>query len=223
MSIGTAFHIFAGGTGIVTGFVALYATKGARLHRKAGMVFVVAMLGMAFSGGLLAVMLGRTPKVNLPAALLTAYLVTTALATVRPPARGGHWLSRGGLAVALGVGLVSLAFGFEALASGGELQGIPAFPYFLFGVVGLLAGAFDVRVMRAGGVRGRARLARHLWRMCFALYIAAMSFFVGQADTIPEPLRIPALLAAPIVAVLLTMFYWLWRVRRPLRRVGKAR
>ena len=63
------------------------------------------------------------------------------------------------------------------------------------------------------GLRGARRLARHLWRMCFALFIAAASFFLGQADEFPEPLRIPALLALPVLAVLLAMLYWLWRVR----------
>jgi hypothetical protein len=46
--------------------------------------------------------------------------------------------------------------------------------------------------------------------MTFALFIAAMSFFFGQAKVIPQPLRIPALLALPILAVLVTLLYWLW-------------
>ncbi|MGH7493681.1 MAG: hypothetical protein ACREOO_14990 [bacterium] len=49
--------------------------------------------------------------------------------------------------------------------------------------------------------------------MCFALFIASGSFFLGQADEIPEPLRIPALLAILALAPLLVMLYWLWRVR----------
>ena len=43
-------HILAGGLGLVTGYVALYAAKGAPLHRKAGIVFVYAMLTMAMGG-----------------------------------------------------------------------------------------------------------------------------------------------------------------------------
>ena len=39
-------HIVAGGLGLVSGFVALYAAKGARLHRKSGRVFFYAMLTM---------------------------------------------------------------------------------------------------------------------------------------------------------------------------------
>jgi len=55
--------------------------------------------------------------------------------------------------------------------------------------------------------------------MCFALFIAALSFFIGQADEFPKALRTFPLLALPVVAVLVTMVYWLWRVRirRPFR------
>jgi uncharacterized membrane protein len=43
-------HITGGIVAIVAGFVALYALKGASVHRKAGLVFVYAMVVMASSG-----------------------------------------------------------------------------------------------------------------------------------------------------------------------------
>lgn len=52
----------------------------------------------------------------------------------------------------------------------------------------------------------------------FALFIAALSFFIGQAKVFPEAVRIMPLLATPVLAVLATMFVWLWRVRAGLRR-----
>ena len=70
------------------------------------------------------------------------------------------------------------------------------------------------RMMRSGPLQGAKRLARHLWRMCFALFIAALSIFIGQADVIPEQFRNRGFLALPVLAVLVTMLYWLWRVRR---------
>ena len=78
----------------------------------------------------------------------------------------------------------------------------------MFGVVGLVASALDLRMIRSRGLHGASRLARHLWRMCFALFIAALSFFLGQSDEFPEPLRIPALLMLPELAVLVAMLYW---------------
>jgi hypothetical protein len=86
-----------------------------------------------------------------------------------------------------------------------------------FGVVVLLAGAGDVRMIRAGGIRGVPRLRRHLWRMCYALWIATGSFFLGQADEFPETLRNPLFLFLPAFLPMLAMPYWLWRVGRKKR------
>lgn len=205
-------HIAAGGLALLSGHVALYAAKGATLHRKSGMVFVYAMLTMCVFGVLIASVRGVAPAINVPAGVLTAYLVITALTTVRPVA-WARWLNVGLMLLALAVGLTDLTFGFQALANGGKRNGMPAFPFFMFGVVGTLASAGDLRMIRSGGLKGASRLARHLWRMCFALFIAALSFFVGQAKVFPEPVRIIPLLALPVLAVLVTMLYSLWRVR----------
>jgi uncharacterized membrane protein len=211
--IGYVVHIVAGSLALVTGYVALYVAKGSRVHRKSGMLFVYAMLTMAFFGLTIAAVRGVAPALNIPVALLTAYLVVTSLITVRPPAAEPRCLHLGAMVVGFGVALTFLAFGFEAIANGGTRNGMPAFPFLMFGVVGLLASIGDVRVMRSGALKGASRLARHLWRMSFALFIAALSFFIGQAKVIPKPVRIMPLLALPVLAVLVTMLYWLWRVR----------
>lgn len=226
MRIDYVLHIAAGTAALLTGFVALYAAKGGTVHRKSGIAFVYAMLALCFLGALMAAVRQKAPAVNIPAATLTAYLVITGLATVRAPARWPHWLNSGLMFVALAVGLTTLALGFDAIANGGTRKGIPAFPFFMFAVVGMLASAGDRRMIRSGGLaslRGAPRLARHLWRMCFALFIATMSFFLGQAKVIPKPIRIPALLALPVLAVLLTMMYWMWRVRVKRRLHGIIR
>lgn len=214
MKMTLAVHILLGIVGLLSGYIALYAAKGATLHRKSGRLFVYAMLPMAFLGLLIAAVRGVAPALNIPVALLTAYLVATALTTVRPPAAGAGRFHLGGLLLALTVGLTFMTFGLQAVANGGTRNGMPAFPFFMFGVVALLASAGDLRVMRSGPLQGPSRLARHLWRMCFALFIAALSFFIGQAKVLPQAIRIPGLLALPVLAVLVTMFFWLWRVRR---------
>jgi hypothetical protein len=128
--------------------------------------------------------------------------------------------------VALGVGLAMFTFGVVAIESPRHmLSGIPAVPFFIFGSVALLASVGDIRLIRSGGsraVRGAPRVARHLWRMCTALLIAAFSFFLGQAKVIPKPIRIPSLLVIPPLVVLVAMVYWLWRVRirRSLRGIA---
>jgi hypothetical protein len=87
---------------------------------------------------------------------------------------------------------------------------------FILATVLILAAAGDVRIMRSGMPRGGRRLARHLWRMCFALFIAAGSFFSIRervAKILPEPFTSGPMRALPILLLFGAMFYWMWRVR----------
>ncbi|HVG07066.1 MAG TPA: DinB family protein [Thermoanaerobaculia bacterium] len=212
-------HIVAGGLGLIFGFAALYAAKGARLHRKSGMLFVYSMVTMAVTGAVIAAL--RSVETSVIAGLLTAYLVVTALTTVRPSTSGSRRLDLGAMLMALALGLASVTLGYEARAIGsGKNDGVPPVMFFIFGAVALLASVGDLRWMRSSGLQGAPRLVRHLWRMCFALWIASSSFFLGQADEFPKALRIPGLLAIPAFLPLLVMFYWLWRVRT--RRTSPA-
>ena len=197
------FHVTAGVIAIVAGFVALYVLKGGRLHRRSGMIFVYAMLVMSLSGAVMAIVRGSA-AINVPAGLVTAYLVITSLATVRPPSAGLRRLERVAMVAAFAIGAGSLLIAIT----------VPrASPIGMFGIVALCASIGDRRMLRAGGLQGVARLRRHLWRMCTALFIAAGSFFLGPIRRIPEPLRLPAFRLIPLV-VLVTMIYWLWRYRR---------
>ncbi|HJR80153.1 MAG TPA: hypothetical protein VJ821_08775 [Anaerolineales bacterium] len=196
-------HIIAGLTGIVSGFVALYTLKGAKLHRKSGKVFVYTMLVVAITGTVMGALLSEMAAV-IPG-VLAFYLVITALRTVRGPVPKFHWTDLGALLLALILGISSIVYGFVA-------EGQPTALYVIFGAVALLAALGDVRMILAGGIQGAHRIARHLWRMCLALFIATGSFFLGQADEFPEQLRNFALLPFPVLLVLLTMVYWLVRV-----------
>jgi uncharacterized membrane protein len=223
-----AIHIIAGCLGLLGGYVALYSAKGGTVHRRSGMLFVYAMLVMAVAGMTIALVRDKAPDINLPAGLITSYMLFTSLMTVRPPtiaADRRRWLDVGAMLVALGVGVTMLAFGIEAIANGGKRNGFPAFPYLLFATFGLLGVAGDLRMLRSGALQGRPRLARQLWRMSMALFIAVMSFFLGQADVIPKPIRVVPLLMAPPLTVLATMLYWAWRVRsrRSLRGITRGR
>lgn len=204
-------HIAAGSIALVAGAVALYSLKGAKLHRKSGMLFVLAMLVMSVTGAVMAAL--KPEAISVIAGSLTFYLVVTALLTIRRPAAGALYIDLGAMLVASTIGIAGIYFGFEALNSpSGTKDGFPAPPYFVFGAVALSAALLDLRMLPARGVRGPHRLARHLWRMCFALFLAAASFFLGQAQLFPEPIRILPLLAIPVFLVLLVMLYWLGRV-----------
>ena len=210
-----AVHILAGSLGLITGLLALFVAKGGRVHRRSGVLFVYAMLTMGLMGSLMAAVWGKQPASNIPAGLLTAYLVTTGLTTGRSPASGSRGFSLGLMALAFALGLALVASGFVASASpGGMLLGVPAMPFFILGSIALLAGIGDLRWIRAGGaeaIRGVPRITRHLWRMCVALLVAALS--IGQVKAvIPKLLRRPLLLGLPLV-VLAALLYWVWRVR----------
>jgi len=210
-------HVVAGGLAMVLGAIALLAPKGAWLHRKSGLLFVGAMVTMGFSGSALALKKSLNDP-NVTGGFLSAYFVVTALTTVRPVAAWTRWVNGIALVVAVTLTLFCFSRGFEAYATPrGFLNGVPFFMLFFLGTVLTLAAAGDVRMMWSGALRGGPRLARHLWRMCFALFIAAGSFFSIRervATILPDAVASGPMRALPIVLLFGVMFYWLWRVRR---------
>jgi hypothetical protein len=48
--------------------------------------------------------------------------------------------------------------------------------------------------------------------MCFALFMAAGSFFLGQARLFPASVRRSGLLVVPVLLVLGAMLYWMARL-----------
>jgi len=205
-------HVTAGALGIVSGFVALFALKGARLHRRSGVVFVGVMIVMGISGAVMSVL--KSDWSTALGGFLSVYLVVTAWPTVRRREPGVPWRDLGTTLAGMALGITYVTFGLQASNDpAGTKNGYPAPLFFVFGAVTWLAIAGDVRMMLGGGVQGVRRLARHLWRMCLALFIATGSFFLGQAKVIPKPVRIMPLLAAPVLLVLVLMLYWWVRVR----------
>ena len=85
---------------------------------------------------------------------------------------------------------------------------------FFIGTVLLLARAGDLRMLLRGGVFGKPRIVRHLWRMCFGLFIATGSFFLGQGSKIfPSIFRQSLLMLIPAFLPLLLLIFWVFRVR----------
>ena len=213
MPVILGIHIAAGVLGLILATVALSVTKGGPTHRASGRLFVYAMLVMAASGVGLAILDG--PDANALGGLTAVYLVLTALSTVRPRTVRWNRVDMAAMGYGMVVGLTSLTLGIISLGrSGYHFDGVPTPILFTFAAVVILGSIGDLRMLRQGGLRGATRLARHLWRMCFALWIATASFFLGQADEFPEKLRILPLLAILAFAPLVVLLFWLWRVRR---------
>jgi uncharacterized membrane protein len=214
-------HIGGASLGMASGAVALIAPKGERLHRAAGNVFFVAMLTMS---GVAAIVAPLFPdRISAVMGLLTFYLTATAWSVVRrPPGRVGRFETGAGFAA------MGIAAAFLALAvigggmPGGMLDDEPSQLGYVFAAVALIAAASDFRMIRRGGLSGAPRIARHLWRMCLALFIAWGSA-AGQPRVVallPKALHQPLLIFLPALTVLAAMAFWLIRIRLP-KRLGR--
>jgi hypothetical protein len=215
-------HICSGVLGFLSGAMAVSFRKGSRRHGLAGNIFVISMLSLGASGVYLA--FTKDQPGNILGGILTCYLVATSWMTRRKGWETGifDW---GALLVALSLGAITMTFGLEAAKTGSK-YGYPAGPYFMLGSVALLASGGDVRMLVRGGISGAQRVARHLWRMCFALFIAAASIFLARPQLFPVFLRKTGVLSLLSFLPLMLMIFWLFRVpitnayKKPLMHRG---
>lgn len=207
------FHICGAIVGLLSGTAALIFRKGFRYHRAAGNVFFVSMLVMSASGAAIAAFI-KPNMGNVFGGVVTFYLVATGWLTVLRKDKETGLPEFGLLLVALAAGAGGLTYGWEAAHSAtGLKEGYPPAPYIIFGCLSSLSAASDVRMLIRGGVSGPARIARHLWRMCVAFLIAALSFFLGKQQHFPQAIRGSQILNVPMILILIIMIYWLVRVR----------
>ncbi|MES2102428.1 MAG: hypothetical protein V4634_00300 [Pseudomonadota bacterium] len=206
-------HIGAGSIGLLSGAAALIFRKGSRLHRMAGQLFVGSMLTMSAIGAGVAPFLPVPERATVVAGVVTFYLVLTAWTAVRRKAGTVGPFDIGALFVSLGITAASLTLIWMASYSPtGTLDGQPRQAFYLFVIIGAIAAVGDVRLILRRGIAGGERIARHLWRMCAALFIAAGSLFLGQQQVFPASLRGSPWLFVPEMAVLALLLFWLCRV-----------
>jgi hypothetical protein len=218
-------HICAGSLGLVSGTAAMTFRKGSPRHVLGGKIFVASMLTM----GVVAVYLAITRRQpnNVGGGILTVYLIGTAWLTAKR--RDGEtsrfdWMV---LLIPLALGVLTWMIGIKVVRSGASSQdGVPVGMTFFMGSVMLLAAAGDVRMLLRGGVSGAKRIARHLWRMCFGLFIAAGSFFLGPSNRplrllstvgvgkyLPQALFSTNLYLILTVLPLILLIFWVVRIR----------
>jgi uncharacterized membrane protein len=207
-----ALHIVGGTVGCLSGFVAMAFRKGSRRHAIAGTIFVISMLALAASGAFMATM--KFQPGNILGGTMTLYLVATAWLTVkhRHGEKGvADWIALG---IALGVALFEVTFGIQAATSPtGKRFGYNFGPYAIFGTVALLAVAGDLRMLVGRGVSGTQRIARHLWRMCFAWFVASASIFLARPHLFPSIMRKSGALVFLTVLPLILLIFWMIRVK----------
>jgi len=204
-------HICGGVVGLLSGIAAVSFRKGSPRHRMAGNIFFISMLTMGSTAALLGNVFGGA---------ITIYLVTTGWLTGRRREGETTIFDWGALLFGLAVGLPIMIDGLR-IASGSipPKPGAPVGMILFLGSVVLLAAAGDVRMLVSGGVFGRQRVARHLWRMLLGLFIANGSFLAQR--------RVIAFLGGPKLFLLLApvplllIIFWLIRIR--FKNVYKAK
>ena len=206
-----AFHFGTGLIALTAGFMAITARKGGRWHRRSGLVFVYAMIATGITAVGIATYEGKPDSIG---GAILAYFVITAFTTVRPLPGASRRVDIVLMLLALGFAAGGYTNAFTALGRpGNQIDGVPAGMMFFMATMILLAAIGDARMIRAGGIQGTRRLARHLWRMSYGLFIASGSFFLGQMKFIPEPIRIVPLVVVLAVSPLVLLLYWMWRIR----------
>jgi hypothetical protein len=212
MTFPLLIHIASGTSGILSGFAASFLRKGSRRHGLAGNVFVVSMLLLSSTGTYMAMM--KHEPGNVMGGFLTFYMVTTAWASARREGAGTSVLDWGGLLVVLTLAVFELTYGTQAaLSPTGMKAGYPPGPYFMLGTVAVLATVGDIRMLLRRGISGTQRVARHLWRMCFAFFVASSSLFLARQQYFPDLMRRTGTLYLLSFLPLLLMIFWLIRVR----------
>lgn len=214
-------HIAGGSIGLVAGLVAMIGRKGATLHARAGNWFFGAMMLMAVSAAVLAAV--EPDRLSLLSGVLTGYLVFSSWRTARRRQGQAQLADWAGLGVAL-LCLSAYVHGAATAAAtpGGELDGFPAPVFIAFGALAALGALTDLLTFLQPALTYRRRIARHLWRMCVAYFLAATSLFLGQQDDVFWFMAGSPVLFLPSVATLGFMAYWLIRNEWPGRKKGSA-
>lgn len=212
MPIIAFIHVTMGAIAILAGAAALFTAKGSRPHRLVGNVFFVSMIIMALAGIYIAIMLPMA--ISVMGGVITIYLVASSWMAARREDGVVRYYDYLALILALAVIAGGIATGLEAQNSASGLKdGLPAGPHFFFAGLASLLATGDIWMMARGGIAGKQRIARHLWRMCLAYFIAVGSLFTGPGATaFPQAIRDTGLLSVPEPLVLVIMLFWLVRV-----------
>ncbi|HEY3812083.1 MAG TPA: hypothetical protein VGL66_02575 [Caulobacteraceae bacterium] len=201
-------HIVGGGFSIVTGWITVLSKKGERLHRRFGALFVLFMLIMGSAATYLGVVIPEAS--NVLGGIFAVYLVLTAWVAARRPDGPIGAFERAAIVVPVAIAIADLTFAqFAAHDPKGVFDRFP--PPFYYGSAAIMTftALMDLRTMLAGQLAGRARIARHVWRMCFAFFFACGSFFLGQQKVMPHWMQGSPVLLALGLAPLGFMVVWL--------------
>jgi hypothetical protein len=201
-------HIAGGLIALLSGTAALIMRKGGTTHAKAGTWFFGSMLVLGATAAILEPFRDPPESGSPIGGLIVCYFVATSwtAARRRDGTTGGFEIAA--CAAVLLISALMIWGGFT-----GSTTPAGSGPVFAIAAVCLLAGLLDINAILRAKLTPVQRIARHLWRMCFALFIATGSFFLGQQDVLPEAVRGSPILFVLAFAPFGAMAFWLVRVR----------
>ncbi|BBN82556.1 hypothetical protein PA25_25410 [Pseudoalteromonas sp. A25] len=203
-----ALHIIGGTVAVISGGSAQFFAKGKLAHKYVGLAFMGSILVLGVSGAIVAVL--RDIPLSLFNGLMISYFVLSSYNTIKQPSKSVNVFDKWLLGIVLVLFVGFMVVGFQALTSAhGQIGGFGAPAYFIFGACALFCIVADIRFIKAGGVAGKSRIIRHLWRMFFPLFMSTSAFFLGQAKLFPQAFRKIELLLVPVVFVMVSMLVWL--------------
>ena len=202
-----AIHIAGGMLALLSGAVAVAMRKGGAKHAAAGKCFAVSMLVLGVTASILEPF--RSPPGSPIGGIMVCYFVATSWMTAR---------RRDGTVGRFEIAACVAALGTAALIAWGGITGaattpVGSGPVFALAGLCLLAGLGDLTAILRKTLTPTQRLSRHLWRMCFAFFIATGSFFLGQQDVMPTIVRGSPVLIVLAFAPFAVMLFWLVRLR----------
>lgn len=199
-------HIVNGTTGLIAGTINLIRRKGDPLHRRIGVVFVIAMLLTGSSAIVLSFL--HPNHFLLIVGIFTIYMVSTGyryirlrLAEVDNDPKTLDWLLTGLMGI---TAVAFIVFGSWQLY-GKVIFGIV---YLVFGVIGLLFVRRDLKNYRGKPDHRNYWLLAHLQRMIGAYIAALTAFLVVNSDSFP--LTIPGYVYWLLPTVILTPLIVIW-------------
>lgn len=202
-------HIAAGIASVLIGAVAIAARKGGRLHTSSGTWFAVAMIVLAITASILEPFRKTEPGSPL-VGLVVVYFVATSWVTARRRDGSAGKFEIGACIAAL---LTAALVAWDGFTGAISPTPIGRGPVFVMAGLLLLAGLGDLNTILREKLTAAQRISRHLWRMCFAFFIATGSFFIGQQDILPAAVRGSPVLFLLSFAPLAVMAFWLVRLR----------
>ncbi|SFC89762.1 hypothetical protein [Pseudoalteromonas denitrificans] len=205
-------HFIAGALAILAGFSVLIFPNNIKIHKTAGNTFLIAMLMLGVTSVYVAY--SRGIMLSLINGIFICYLISTSWMAIKRKANTIGYFEYISFIGVVFITVMLVKYGWQAaMSETGKLSGFGLGVFYFFASIAAFAAILDFKMIYQGGTRGSQRIVRHVWRMCFPMFMATAAFFLGQAKLFPESLRKIEFLAIPVVLVILFSGFWLLRIK----------